>query len=240
MRNGSSTLLLASLLVGCSSDPSSGGGDDQPDAALMVPAMVTISGSAIKHQGTNTAPADGVLVEAYLGSDENAPMATTMTDATGNYTITLATNGVAMNAYIKATLTGFVTTYLYPAHPLTSDFSGSLNMLDDATVTLLSSTFCGSEQDMTKGLIAVRVADATDKPVEGATIASDPAAAKYCYNANGYPNRNQMATDVDGIAYMLNVPAGTDKVSATKSGTTFFAHTVTARPGTITTTVIAP
>src|SRR6185369_9345023 len=98
MRNGSSALLLASLLVGCSSDPSGTGGDDQPDAAVTVPAMVTISGAAIKHMGTTTAPADGVVVEAYLGNDEAAPMATTTTDAAGNYSITLATNGVAMNA----------------------------------------------------------------------------------------------------------------------------------------------
>ena len=92
---------------------------------------------------------------------------------------------------------------------------------------------------MTKGLIAVIVADAAENPIAGATVTTSPAAANDCYNGtSGLPDAMVMTTAADGIAYMINVPAGEVTVSASVGGTSFGAHKVNARAGTFTTTVV--
>jgi hypothetical protein len=49
-----------------------------------------------------------------------------------------------------------------------------------------------------------------------------------------------MMTDTDGVAYILNVPAGQVTVSATKTGSTFLSHTIKGWPDDLTTTLITP
>lgn len=203
--------------------------------------MITISGTATKREGTSSNPAAGVMVGAYKNSDPNTTVATATTDAAGMYTMTVPTGGTAVDGYLKATLSGFLDTYLYPPKPLADNFDGaSLNIINQSTLDLLSGTLCGAAQDGTKGLVAVLVVDAADMPVAGATITGSPAPAKYCYNSGGFPNKNATMTDTDGIAYMINLPPGEVTVSATKSGSTFLAHKVNARAGTLTTTPIQP
>jgi hypothetical protein len=233
MQTRSCALLV--LLAACGGDDSS-----TPDAAATAPPMITVSGTATKREGTSTNPGAGVKIEAFR-KGESAAVAMTTTDAQGNYSLTLTTNGVALDGYLKGTLTGFVDTYLYPPKPLAENFDmASMNMINQSTIDLLSDTLCGSKQDAAKGAVAVIVADANRTAVAGAMVSSTPAAAKYCYNQGGFPNRNAVMTDADGIAYMLNVAPGNVSVSATKSGTTFASHSVEARAGVLTTTVIQP
>jgi hypothetical protein len=69
-------------------------------------------------------------------------------------------------------------------------------------------------------------------------IASTPAAPTYCYNGtNGLPSSTATETQPDGVGYMFNV-TGQVSVTATKSGSTFKSHTVNARAGALTTTLI--
>jgi hypothetical protein len=113
-------------------------------------------------------------------------------------------------------------------------------MLKPDTFMLLTDTFCGANQQATNAAIVVIVADANEKPLAGAMIGSSPAASKYCYNQGGYPNRNATATDTDGIAYYLDVPAGKVTVNALETGLSFPSHALLARAGVITTTLIRP
>lgn len=236
MRQILTVMPLCFVLVACGDD----GGGVTPDAPT-APAMITVSGTARKREGTNTSAASGVMVGAYANSDPNTAVATATTDASGNYTMQIATGGVAVDGYLKATLSGFLDTYLYPPEPLTGDYSGaSLNILDTSTLGLLSGTLCANTQDAAKGVIAVAVQDENDQGVAGAMVSSTPAAAKYCYNSGGFPNKNSTMTDSDGIAYMLNLPPGEVTVTATKEGLTFQAHVVNARAGAFTTTPIQP
>jgi hypothetical protein len=55
----------------------------------------------------------------------------------------------------------------------------------------------------------------------------------------GFPNKNATMTDTDGLAYLLNI-TGSASVTATKTGSTFASHSVKARAGAFTTTLIAP
>jgi hypothetical protein len=220
-----------------------GGGDDtSADAPSNVPAMITISGHATKREGAN-APTDAanVMIAAYQTADPNTPVAMATTDATGNYSMVITTNGKALDGYLKATLSGSLDTYLYAPKPLVADFSSaSINMVAANTVDLLSNLLCGNQQDLAKGVVAMIVADANNMPVAGATVSSSPAAAKVCYNKGGTPNRNQTMTEGDAFVYLINLPPGNVTVSADGAGAPYHSHDVNARAGVLTTTVIQP
>ena len=207
----------------------------------MAAQMITISGTAVEIQALATAPVEGVKVEAFASSDEVTAVATATTDASGNYSLVISTSGVALDGFLKATKTGLVDTYLYPPEILVQDFAGaSINMVSPTTFGLLSDTLCRANQDAAQGTIALLVEDATPAAVAGAVIASTPAAATNCYNGtSGLPAFDATETQPDGVGYMFNV-TGEVSVTATKAGTTFKSHTVNARAGALTTTVILP
>ncbi len=203
--------------------------------------MITVSGTATKREGLSSGPAAGVTVAAYKNGDDATVIAMATTDAAGHYTMTLTTGGVALDGYLKGTLSGFLDTYLYPPKALAADFDmASMNMVNQSTLDTLSGTLCKSAQDSSKGLVAVIVADANNTAIAGATVSSTPAAMKYCYNKGALPSDSATATETDGIGYMINLPPGQVTVSASKTGSTFASHSVQARAGVLTTTVIQP
>jgi hypothetical protein len=202
--------------------------------------MVTISGMAQKRDGVNSYPAPDVTIEAYSTADPSTPVVTGTSDASANFAIAIPTGGTPVDGYLKATLPGYLDTYEYPPHALAADLRVSLQVPTTNTTDLLSGTFCGSVQDYANGIVALTVTDADGMPVAGATISSDPAPLKYCYNLNGYPNKTATQTDVDGIAYLINVPAGKVTMNGNKSGTTFRTHVINARANTMTLTQVSP
>ena len=212
--------------------------------ASNVPPTITISGHATRREGFPPSEVDAanVMVAAYRNGADTTPVAMTMTDAMGNYTLPITTNGQALDGYLKGTLTGHVDTYLYPPEPLIADFGrASINLLTQSQLDLVSGTLCGSGQVATNGAIAVLVTNAAEVAVAGATVSSMPVAEKYCYvGGNGLPDRTATATAADGVGFMFNVPAGQVTVSAMAAGMTFESHPVTARAGVFTTTVIVP
>lgn len=238
-------VLLLTSLVACGDDgnntPTDGAGSGSGSGSgSNVPAMITVMGKAQSNNGSSTMPLSGVMIGAYANSDENTPVATTTSDTSGNYTLTITTNGHALDGYIKATIPTYLDTYLYPPAPLAADFSGaSLNIITSSTYGLVS-TLCQGNQLDTNGGVAAEVVDAAMMPVAGATVSATPAASKYCYNSGGspsLPSGSATATAVDGLSYMFNL-TGDATVSATKSGTTFRSHALKARAGALTTTLI--
>jgi hypothetical protein len=148
------------------------------------------------------------------------------------------TGGTSLDVFIKATKSGYVDTYAYPAAPLSADYTlGDANMLTTGTFNLLVQ-FGGGHAG--KGVITMFVADANDMPVEGATATTDPASGVYKYSdASGFPT-STTATAADGLSFILDVPPGNVTVNAMKSGITFFPHMINARADKFTTTAIAP
>jgi len=228
-------IALYGLLAACgggSSNPTI----DSPPAAT----TITVTGTASARDASGSTPLQGVTIGAYASSDESTPVTTATTDAQGNYTLTIPTSGVALDGFLKATMATYMDTYLYPPAPLAADFSGAtIVMVTPNTFDLLANTLCGASQMTTNGAIGAEVEDATGAFVAGATVASSPAASKYCYNSGGFPSRNATATDTDGLGYMFNV-TGNVTVTAMKSGTTFKSHALKAHAGALTTTLITP
>jgi hypothetical protein len=227
---------LLSSLIGCGG----GSGNQPPDAAQgSAAARITIAGTAQAQSGSST-PLAGVAISAYRNSDEATPIATATTDQQGAYSMEIETGGVALDGYIKATIASYLDTYLYPPAPLGEDFTNaSINIVNSGTVNLFG-TLCGVTIDTAAGVIAVRVASATGTAFAGVMIASTPGATHYCYNgaSASIPSSSATMTSSDGIGYMLGV-TGSASVTATKSGATFAAHTINARAGALTTTIIS-
>ncbi len=228
------TLLVLSALTGCGGDD--GGTVDAP----YVPPTITISGTVQVTSATGSQPLAGVVVAALRNSDDGIEAMST-SDANGVYAITITTNGNPLDGYLKATSPNHLDTYLYPPRPVTEDFANaSVILVTQATLSLATETLCGGATDATKATVVMQVSLPDNSTIAGATVASSPAAEKYCYDMSGLPNRNATATEADGRAWFVNVPAGRVRVSDTKSGLTFPSHFVTARAGAFTTTLILP
>jgi hypothetical protein len=253
-------LVLALVVVGCSGQaPTGTGGTESPDAGSVntggggsntggggtgsnpssggIPDTITISGQAIVQDQTTETPQSGVAISVYATGDDTTALATATTDGSGNYSVTLTTNGQAIDGYIKATKSGLMDTYVYPPAPMQSDSS-------TATASMISSSnyseLVGIEGGSTsKGMIILDVLDSTLSPVSGVTVTTSPASGKTYYMNSSDEPFSTSSTYTDGLAFMFNVPTtGTVTLAASKSGMTFTTHAVTAPANALTTTVV--
>lgn len=237
-------LALALALAACgggssSSNPDGSTGGSGTVDAPPAPMMVTFSGN-VSSKGFQSKPLSGVTLAAY-GEGSTTAVATTTSDAQGNFTMTIMTGGTALQGYVKATFSGYLDTYLYPPTAVAADTTGvTVFMVDQSTLDTLSMSLCHDQQQATKGVIGVEVMDASKATVAGAVLTSQPMAMSDCYNSGGFPSSSVHMTDTDGIGYLLNLTAGNVTVGATKSGSTFASHQVNARAGTLTLTIIQP
>jgi hypothetical protein len=233
MRN---VVLTAILVSACGSSNNAKGADASVDTPH-VPPTITVSGTASERGLGGSTPVAGAVVAAYKSSDETNAVAMATTDAMGKYSLTITTNGAPLDGFVMATKSGYVDNYLYPPAPLIADFAqGSVNMLTPTTFGYLFS-FSGVTQVPGNGQIALEVVDAAMATVAGAMVSSTPAGT-YRYNGtNGLPDKNATMTQMDGIAFILNVPAGKVTLSATGTGT-FKSHSLNAHGDKFTTTVI--
>jgi hypothetical protein len=250
------TLLVAFLIagVGCGDDGGSATADgstthdaapvDAPIAgadALLVdaPPMITVSGQAVSIGISGAVAEANVTIEAFLASDETTPIATTTTNANGDYALDLPTHGGAVDGFLKATKSAYKTTYLYPPYALTSNFSlASVIMVTPSTYDLLSAVAQGNQQPG-KALVALIVTDGAT-PIAGATVTSSPEPSVVRYNASDFPSSTATQTADDGIAYLFNVPVGAITVSGDKPGLALKTHGLKAWPDQLTTTLVVP
>jgi hypothetical protein len=182
------------------------------------PVMITISGTALERTATGNVPVSGATITGYRNDNDATPVATTTSGADGSYTLTVATGGLALDGYLKATKEGLKDTYLYPPAPLAANATAPVNMVSPTTYGLIS-LIAGGNQQAGNGLIAMVV-------VSGATADSMPV---------------EGATAPDGTAFAFNVPPNMNVVvMASKTGSTFTAHGLKAWPDQFTTTLITP
>lgn len=218
--------------------------DPYRDAPPTSTIEVTVSGQATGRDQNGSTPLTGVVITAYRNADETTPIGMTTSDGSGNYTITVQTNGESIDGFLKATRTGYLDTYLYPPYPLTMDFANaSIIMVTQGTWDALG-TLGAANQQPGNGIIGLIVTDGTD-PVGGAMVSSSPA-------SNPIPRYNEMVgtlvvpttsateTYTDGVAYLFNMPPGEATVSATHPSMTFASHGLKVHADVLTTTVIVP
>jgi hypothetical protein len=247
--------LVCLAVFGCGNDGKDKGGTDASvnggvdakqfnDAPATMNAMITVSGTATTRDQNGATPAAGVTISAFRNSNETTAIATTTSDAQGNYSLTIQTNGEAIDGFLKAEKAGLKITYLYPPYPLMMDYAmAPVIMVTPSTYDTLS-TLSQANQQPGKAVVALVVTDGTN-PVAGAAVTSNPVAMPAVrYNAMVgsfvLPSTSATSTYTDGIAYLFNLPEGQVTVSATKTGQTFRSHGLKAWADQLTTTVIVP
>lgn len=230
-----SAYLIAALgLVGCGDD-----GGSAVDAAV-VPMTVTVSGTTFDVGLGGRTPIGGVMLEVYEeGGTTPVTMATSATD--GTYSLTITTNGDALDGYLVGKLAGKKDTYLYPPGTLTADITGATVLMLSQQIFDASFSLAQVTADNSKGWIGVQVFDSSMMGVAGVTVSSQPAGTVRYNGSGGLPTgASQTTTMADGIGYIFNVGPGDVTLSASGGGQTFKSHRVNARAGQVTTTLIQP
>jgi hypothetical protein len=234
------TFAFASALVAC------GGGDDGGDDGSDVDAppaaqMLTITGEAQTVSGTSTVPLEGATIQAFRNGNDSAPIGMATSGADGTYSITLTTDGTAIDGYLKGTSATRLDTYLYPPKPLTADRANATMLIVTQSTLNLLGTLGGTPQMASKGFIGVRIVDAAGNGVAGVTVTINPMGdADIIYAVNNLPNGNAVMTDSSATVFIANTNTGTISVDASGGGVDYYEHNVNARAGVITTTAMEP
>ncbi len=229
--------LIAAAVAAC-------GSSNGPDAGFAclgqalpttAPATIVITGQVtdiVTHNPVSSAP-----VFAFRSGDTTTLAADT-TNTPGFYSLTISTGATPVDGYVRVVESGHMTTYAYPAQPITRDTLDNISMVTPAEFSLLAGA-AGITPQPGKGFIGVLVKDCTGAGITGATVSTTPAAT-VLYNVAGVPSSSATATAGDGIAYVANVTAGDVTVKASASGHTLRQHIVNARADVITLTEIRP
>ncbi len=204
------------VALGCS-------GQSLPTTA---PDPVTISGTAIEVTAVGTVPTAGVKIETFDTGAPTTATGTATSGAQGADSISLATGGVPINGYERATKTGYVTSYGFAATPIYQDYVSNAPIVTAATIAQLESAASVTAADG-KALLSVRAIDCAGTAIAGATIATDPAGMLF-YADNGAPSAQATQTDASGVAYVFDVDVGDVTVSAQLGSIALRSHVVKA------------
>jgi hypothetical protein len=242
--------LLVVAACGGGGSKNDGNNDSTTDSMNMIdappaPLMITLSGTATSRGLGGTTPVDGATIAAYADADENTALATTTTNAQGQFTLTIMTTGTAVTGFLKATKSTFKTSYLYPPTAIAADLAMiPMNMLTTQNYDTFTGALANANQDPAKGVVAMIILSATDPmstPVAGATITTSPASMPYRYNgSSGLPSQSATSTAADGLAYAFNAPVGAITVNANKSGSTFKPTSLKVHADALTQTLVTP
>jgi hypothetical protein len=200
---------------------------------------VTLSGSVFSIDIGGQDPVEGAFVELRRAAndrvlDDNVPGGT---PADGTYSLSGRTRGNPLLAYVRSEAEGLVTTRLYPPIPVTTDVPG----VPVPMFTPLVVNFLSPDQEPENGIVLVIVLDCSGMPVPGATVSSDPEAGDVVYaDDTGVPDTGATSTGAQGLAFLINVPAGPVMVNATSGGEDLLAHEVESVPDEVTTTIVLP
>src|SRR3954470_8836839 len=100
------------VIAACSSTSNGGGNPGEPDAKIfmdappVVPTQLAISGTAAEQGQSGSTPLTGVAIALYKVGADSTALATATTGGQGNYSLTLMTDGKAIDCYVKASKSG--------------------------------------------------------------------------------------------------------------------------------------
>jgi len=206
---------------------------------------VTVGGTAQQLSGTTNGPAAGVVITAYRINSGGDQLVDTQpaTLTNGAFTTALiATNGTALNGYLKGTKATYWPTYLYPASPLAQSLTGvPVIMINDANV-MLAETLGQVEQFAGNGIIGVALTDCAQPPAQipNATIEVYSGTTRVGDNTLDVGAILNTIPDVQGLYLVTNVPPGPVTVKATYYNHTFLENDVVSYADSLTTAQIKP
>src|SRR5262249_1748231 len=141
---------------------------------------------------------NGVNVAAFVGNSSTAAASTT-SSGSGDYSLSLQTGGVPINAYLRGRTSGDLDMYLYPPVPVYKDSANvPLVMVTQSDLDFLA-IGASVTQSSAKGFITVVVVDCLGNPVTGATVSASPSSGVTIrYLSGGQPSTSATSTDSSG------------------------------------------
>jgi hypothetical protein len=201
------------------------------------PDPVTISGTVDAVTATGNVATGSITVDAFLANDQT-PRSTTKSDAQGAFSMSVTTNSVANSGYLRASGSGTVTTYNYPATPVYQNLTGTTVAIVTADEEKALADAAGISQNAGDSLLSIQVVDCAGVPLAGVIITS-PSGAVF-YTQHGAPTAAATATDASGLVYVFNVPPGDVIVNGVYDANVLRSHTVGVFSGSPTFTVLQP
>ena len=231
-------LAIAVFIAACGSDSSGpGAGFECLGAALptTAPSTIILGGQILQNALAPTALAGAEVIASKTGTDT---LAADTSDTPGFYSLSISTGGTPVDGFLFVSKSGYITTYAYPSRPLAANDTTNVLVITASEFTLLGNAV-GVTHTAGDGSIGIVVRDCDGNPLTGATVASSPPGV-IKYNAAGAPSSSATSTSADGVAYILNVAAGSVTVMGTANGHTLRQHIVNARADVITLTELQP
>jgi len=172
---------------------------------------------------------EGLRVRGCLASDEfcTGPIAEGTTDAEGKVSLQLPAPGTGWAGYLEA-VGPTIPDQLIPADkPIGYNFAPGYGVPDDGTLTTVL-TLLGTQQLPGRGHLGIRARDCWDLPADGVAfeVVQADAESSLSYFAGALPDRDATMTDDEGLAVIVNVPAGLTKVHAKLAATGTLIGTV--------------
>jgi hypothetical protein len=208
------------------------------------PDPLTVSGTLTDFQ-SSAAIAD-VLVSGRLRATD-MEIASTTTASDGSFTLTAASGGAPVDAYVffDDQDTMYPDTYLYPPDPMAENVTDlGAGTISESTLSLVYGVFVTGGHVAGTGTTIVLVVDCAGTPIEGATVSFSPAPGQLSY-FDGTTPQSGPATYDNGVAFGFNAPvpdptAPDTEVSATFMGVDLESHTFGVFAESITATIIHP
>jgi hypothetical protein len=195
-----------------------------PPAAGAVPPVIIVSGRAFDPLARDPVTGEGLPVVGatieFFATHGDRPLAVTTSGANGIYTVTLATGGKPVDAYVRASKEGRVPSLIFPPDPLAADiapcspFHGTRGCILIAMLTPGAANFmaakAGIVRDPARGETLLIASDCSVKgaPVAGATVAIAPRPERLVYTQGPFPAPGAQATDSSGRVFGFNSKPG--------------------------------
>ncbi len=164
-------------------------------------------------------------------------------DFTGTFSLVDPTNSATpLDAYIKATVSGHLDTYIFPGAPLSENIDNApLLMLTDSVFGFLP-TFSGVQTVAGMGTFTTAIVDCNNTPIAGAVLTITPDVGTIQYgDASGLPGgAGGTETLAAGVVYIFNVPPGEYTITVDVGGTALRSNTVKSFADGLSTIQIVP
>ena len=204
------------------------------------PESLAVTGETFTYANfqNGTTPLGDVPITARDGS--GAVLATTTSDASGDYTLAVGTHGVPLDIELDYAPGCCLETHVFDDQAIDRDVAG-LDMgnwqLGDGAIWgdgQMESVYgaAGATRLPTTGTLSVVVHDCDEQPIDGVAVALDPPPGTLAFSgANGFVAGATTTQPPFDLAVALNALAGTNHVSATKTGYAFGSAAIAVQAG---------
>ena len=201
------------------------------------PDPLAVDGTVFAIDHYQVAPLPGASVTLHRRSDDGV-LATALTGSDGTFAMSVATGGVALDAYYTVAATGELPSRIDPGDPMTTGFFALAVVASDAEVQRWYGDAGASYGDGASPLISIAV-DCNHAAVDGASVAIAPGATITYYDAAAQRWNPSLGASTNGFA-LITGGATRETATAAWHGQAFPPHAAVAPANTLSLAVASP